>query len=62
MAAAIDVPERFNAAVHFLDRHVAEGHSARPAFRFAGRDVTYARSPSASPVSGALLFSNWRLR
>jgi len=41
MAAAIDVPERFNAASHFLDRHVTEGHGARTAFRFAGRDVTY---------------------
>jgi acyl-coenzyme A synthetase/AMP-(fatty) acid ligase len=39
--AAIDVPERFNAATHFLDRHVTEGRSARTAFRFAGRDVTY---------------------
>ncbi|HSE03588.1 MAG TPA: AMP-binding protein, partial [Methylomirabilota bacterium] len=41
MAAAIEVPERFNAATYFLDRHVAEGRSARTAFRFAGRDVTY---------------------
>ena len=41
MAAAIEVPERFNAATHFLDRHVREGRSARIAFRFEGRDVTY---------------------
>ncbi|MGH7384801.1 MAG: benzoate-CoA ligase family protein [Candidatus Rokuibacteriota bacterium] len=41
MAAAIDVPERFNAATHFLDRHIAEGRSGRAAFRFAGRDVAY---------------------
>ena len=41
MAAAIEVPERFNAATYFLDRHVAEGGSARTAFRFGGRDVTY---------------------
>jgi hypothetical protein len=40
MAAAVDVPDRFNATTHFLDRHVAEAHSARTAFRFAGRDVT----------------------
>jgi acyl-CoA synthetase (AMP-forming)/AMP-acid ligase II len=39
MAAAIDVPERFNAAAYFLDRHVAEGRGARTAFRFGGRDV-----------------------
>jgi benzoate-CoA ligase family protein len=41
MAAAIDVPERFNAAVYFLDRHVAEGRGDRTAFRFAGRAIPY---------------------
>ena len=41
MAAAIEVPDRFNAATHFLNRHVVEGHGARTAFRFAGRDVSY---------------------
>ena len=41
MAAAVEVPDRFNAATHFLDRHVVEGHGARTAFRFAGRDVSY---------------------
>jgi benzoate-CoA ligase family protein len=42
MTAAIDVPERFNAATHFLDRHLAEGRGGRIAFRFAGRAVPYA--------------------
>ncbi len=41
MAAAIDVPECFNAAVYFLDRHVAEGRGGRTAFRFAGRAIAY---------------------
>jgi benzoate-CoA ligase len=41
MAAAIDVPHRFNAAAYFLDRHLTEGRGGRTAFRFAGRDVTY---------------------
>ena len=41
MAAAIDVPERFNAAAYFLDRHVAEGRGDRTAFRFAGRAIPY---------------------
>ena len=41
MTAAIEVPERFNAAAHFLDRHVAEGRGGRTAFRFDGRAVTY---------------------
>src|SRR5678815_145186 len=35
------VPERFNAAAFFLDRHLAEGRGGRTAFRFAGRAVTY---------------------
>src|SRR5215467_582104 len=43
MAAAIVVPERFNASALFLDRHVAEGRAERTAFRFAGRAVTYGR-------------------
>ena len=42
MTAAIDVPEHFNAASHFVDRHLAEGQGGRTAFRFAGRSVTYA--------------------
>ena len=42
MTAAIDVPERFNAATHFIDRHLAEGRGDRTAFRFHGRAVTYA--------------------
>jgi len=36
------VPEHFNAAAFFVDRHVAEGRGARTAFRFAGRAITYA--------------------
>jgi benzoate-CoA ligase family protein len=36
------LPEQFNAATFFVDRHIAEGRGARTAFRFAGRSVTYA--------------------
>jgi benzoate-CoA ligase len=36
------LPEQFNAATFFVDRHLAEGRGARTAFRFAGRPVTYA--------------------
>ncbi len=32
----------FNAATFFVDRHVAEGRGARPAFRHAGRTITCA--------------------
>jgi benzoate-CoA ligase len=56
MAAAIDVPDRFNAVTHFLDRHVTEGHAARTAFRFAGRDVTYGEiALHANRLGNALL-------
>jgi benzoate-CoA ligase len=36
------LPEPFNAATFFVDRHRDEGRGARRAFRFAGRSVTYA--------------------
>ena len=35
------LPERFNAASFFVDRHVAEGRAGRTAFRFTGRSITY---------------------
>jgi len=35
------LPENFNAADFFVDRHVAEGRAARTAFRFSGRAITY---------------------
>ena len=56
MTAAIDVPERFNAAVYFLDRHVGDGRGGRTAFRFAGRAVTYAEvALRANRLGNALL-------
>ncbi len=36
------LPERFNAAAFFVDRHVTEGRGARAAFRSGGRAVSYA--------------------
>jgi len=41
MTAAIEVPERFNAAAHFLDRHVAI-------------DERQAESPGQPPADGRL--------
>ncbi|HEX9819348.1 MAG TPA: benzoate-CoA ligase family protein [Methylomirabilota bacterium] len=35
------LPEPFNAAAFFVDRHVAEGRAGRTAFRFTGRSITY---------------------
>jgi benzoate-CoA ligase family protein len=56
MTAAIDVPERFNAATHFVDRHLAEGRGDRIAFRFHGRSVTYAEvALRANRLGNALL-------
>ena len=42
MRAAEVLPERFNAAAHFVDRNVAEGRGARPAFLCADRTLSYA--------------------
>ena len=36
------LPEQFNVATFFVDRHLAEGRGARTAFRFNGRAVSYA--------------------
>jgi benzoate-CoA ligase family protein len=38
----MDLPEHFNAAAFFVDRHVAGGRGERTAFRFAGRAISYA--------------------
>ncbi|HXG04738.1 MAG TPA: AMP-binding protein, partial [Candidatus Binatia bacterium] len=38
---ATPVPQRFNAAEFFVDRHLAEGRAGRPAFRYRGRTLTY---------------------
>ena len=36
------LPEEFNAATFFVDRHLSEGRGGRTAFRCGGRTVTYA--------------------
>ncbi len=41
MTAAVHVPERFNAAAFFVDRHLAEGRGGRPVFHYRGRRITY---------------------
>ena len=41
-AARLGVPERFNAAAHFVDRHVHEGRGARVAIECGDERVTYA--------------------
>src|SRR5712692_3989773 len=41
MTASVQIPERFNAADFFLDRHAREGRGGRTAFRYRGRAITY---------------------
>src|SRR5581483_2771276 len=41
-AESIGVPERFNAAAHFVDRHIAEGRGARVAIECGDARITYA--------------------
>ena len=38
----VDLPDRFNVAVPFIDRHVGEGRGAKAAIRTAHETVTYA--------------------
>jgi len=38
----VALPARFNVAVPFIDRHLAEGRGAKPAIRTASETVTYA--------------------
>lgn len=38
----VEVPERFNAAAFFVDRHLTEGRGARTVFRYRGGSITYA--------------------
>jgi benzoate-CoA ligase len=42
MLAAESLPAQFNVATWFVDRNVAEGRGAAPAFRCEGRTLTYA--------------------
>ena len=59
MIPPVTVPERFNAAAFFLDRHIREGRGARTAFRFGGRSVTYAEvAERANRFGNALLARN----
>jgi benzoate-CoA ligase family protein len=37
------VPDQFNAATHFVDRHLAEGHGSHPAIYFEDTTTTYAQ-------------------
>jgi benzoate-CoA ligase len=55
--AADVLPARFNAAAHFVDRNIAEGRGAAPAFVLADRDrvLTYADVQELANRTGNLL-------
>jgi len=56
MTASVQIPERFNAADFFLDRHAREGRGGRTAFRYRGRAITYTEiALRASRFGNALL-------
>jgi benzoate-CoA ligase len=42
-AAAIEVPEQFNAASWLVDSHVAQGRGGRTAILYEGQEITYAQ-------------------
>lgn len=50
-----ELPEHFNAASFFVDRHLGDDGAARTAFRHAGRSVTYAEVAAASDRCGHAL-------
>ncbi len=51
-----DIPESFNAASAFIDRHVAAGHGERAALRWNDQAVTYAQlAANVNRVGNALL-------
>ena len=41
----VRLPYRFNTAVPFIDRHLAEGRGGKDAIRTAQGAITYAHSP-----------------
>jgi benzoate-CoA ligase family protein len=57
VTAASRLPEPFNAAAFFVDRHLAEGRGRRPAFRHAGRTMTWAEVAESVNRAGNALAS-----
>ena len=50
-----EIPEYFNAATAFIDRHLSEGRGERPALRWAGPGITYARLAANVNRAGNML-------
>jgi benzoate-CoA ligase family protein len=54
----IKLPQRFNVAVPFIDRHVAEGRGAKAAIRTADETVTYAQLAARVDATGRALLAH----
>ena len=50
-----ELPEHFNAAAFFVDRHLLDGSAGRTAFRCGGRSVTYGEVAAAANRCGHAL-------
>jgi benzoate-CoA ligase len=51
----LDIPEYFNAATAFIDRHLSEGHGDRVALRFGQQSLTYAQVAASVNRVGNML-------
>src|SRR5207253_2793301 len=61
-AADLGVPEQFNAAVYFIDRHLAEGRGGRIAIECGDERVTYAELAERVNRCGSALRDECRVR
>ena len=55
MIASERLPQEFNVATYFVDRHVAEGRGGRPAFLYEDRVLTYADVQDLANRTGNVL-------
>ena len=55
MPRFLDLPRRYNAATHFVDRHLAEGRGGKIAFILDGGGYTYADLAARVNRAGNLL-------
>jgi benzoate-CoA ligase family protein len=55
MNASEMLPTEFNVATHFVDRHVAEGRAAAPAFHYEDRVLTYGEVQTLANRTGNAL-------
>jgi benzoate-CoA ligase family protein len=61
-AADLGIPERFNAAAHFVDRHVAEGRGSRIAIECGDQRVTYGELAERVNRCGIVLRDRYGVR